>query len=403
VNVVLRAAPAALVLAVLAAAPAAAAREPEGSGASAIVIDAGSGESLYEKDPDERRAIASTTKMMTALVVLEEAELDEVFTSPGYKGIAAESTLGLEKGERMRVEDLLTSLLLASANDAAATLADGVAGSQAKFVELMNRRARRLGLRDTRYANPIGLDDPDNYSTARDLATVATALMGHEELARIVGMPSATLESGAEPRTVENRNPLVSSRLVDGVKTGYTIEAGNVLVGSAEKHGARVISAVLGEPTEADRDADTMALLRYGAGSFIPYEAVAPGQELAQAAVRLADGKVPLVAARAVELTIRKGDEAAVDVRVDAPPVLEGPLAAGTRVGGAKVLYDGEEAGKTVVETGAEVPGPALTERAQIAIERNWPWLLLAGAGIVLLALLIRFRMRKKRGVRTRR
>ncbi len=394
---------AALILVALAPVPARAAKEPAISAESAIVIDADSGEVLYEKNPDERRAIASTTKMMTALVALEEADLDDVLTSPGYKGIAAESTLGLEKGEEMTVRDLLTALLLGSANDAAATLADGIAGSQEKFVDLMNEQADKLGLRDTRYANAIGLDDRDNYSTARDLATVATELMDNEELAKTVGRASATLESGAASRTVENRNTLVSTRLVDGVKTGYTIDAGNVLVGSAEKNGARVISAVLGEPTESERDADTLALLTFGTKAFVLYEAVSPGEELSRAAVRLADGQVPLVADKGVELTVRKGDESDVDVRVDAPPVLEGPLAAGTRVGGAKVIYRGQEAGKVRLETGAPVPGPALADRAQIALGRYWPWLLLAGASIVIVALLVRARMRGKRGERMRR
>ena len=142
----------------------------------------------------------------------------------------------------------------------------------------MNEQADKLGLRDTRYANAIGLDDPDNYSTARELATVATELMDNKELAKTVGRSSATLESGAASRTVENRNTLVSTRLVDGVKTGYTIDAGNVLVGSAEKNGARVISAVLGEPTESERDADTLALLTFGTKAFVRYEAVDAGR-----------------------------------------------------------------------------------------------------------------------------
>jgi D-alanyl-D-alanine carboxypeptidase (penicillin-binding protein 5/6) len=340
---------------------------------------------------------------MTALVTLEQADLDDTFTAPAYHGLAAESTLGLEPGERMKVRDLLKALLLESANDAAETLAQGVAGSEKDFVDLMNRKAEDLGLDHTRYANPIGLDDPDNYSTARDLATLAARAMEDEDFAEIVGMPSATLETGDHPRTVTNRNELVSTKLVDGVKTGYTIDAGNVLVGSGTSHGVHVISAVLGEATEDGRDRDTLALLQYGKRAYERYEAVAPGQELAKAGIRGADGQVPLVARKGVTITIGDGDEGAVDVRVSAPSVLEGPLADGTRIGGAKVLYHGDEAGKVTLETGAAVPAPALSVRAQGFIERNLGWMVLAVAAIVALVAVVRLRSRRKRSEGRRR
>ncbi|MEA2347570.1 MAG: hypothetical protein QOG62_1357 [Thermoleophilaceae bacterium] len=387
-----------LLVAVSAPGGALAAKPPEITAASAIVVDADTGEVLFEKDPDNKSAIASTTKLMTAFLTLELTKPDDVFTSSGYSGLASESTLGLQPGEKMKVKDLLTALLLKSANDAAATLAEGIAGSQKKFVDLMNQKAEELGLDSTSYANPIGLDDKDNYSTARDLTTLATKLMDDPRFAKVVGQTSATLGSGNEPRTVENRNQLVSTKLVDGVKTGYTVDAKNVLVGSGRAHGAHVISAVLGEPTESERDADTLALLEYGASGFQRYAAVKPGQKLAGAGVRLSDSaQIPLVATDGVNVTIRKGDESEVDVRVNAPPVLEGPLPAGTRIGGATVLYTGAEVGKTTLETGTAVPAPPLAAKARIALERYLPWLILAGVVIVLLVVLARSRRRRSR------
>ena len=390
-----------LVTAMTAPAAAAAKVPPEISASSAIVVDADTGEVLFEKDPDDKSAIASTTKLMTALLTLELADPDDVFTAPRYDGIAAESTLGLEPGERMKVRDLLTALMLGSANDAAATLAEGISGSQKRFVDLMNERARELGLDSTSYANPIGLDDRDNYSTARDLTTLATKLMADRDFAGVVGQTSATLGSGNAPRTVENRNRLVASKLVDGVKTGYTIDAGNVLVGSGRARGAQVISAVLGEPTEADRDTDTVALLEYGTSAFQRYEAVEPGQELASAGVRLSDSaQIPLVARKGVALTIRKGDESAVDIRVASPPIVEGPLPAGTRIGSAKVVYSGDEVGKTTLETGEPVPGPPLTAKARLAFERYLPWLIVGAVVIVLIVVLARSRKRRSHRLR---
>src|SRR5215218_8137110 len=262
---------AAVVLAVAALAAPAAARAAEPapavpSAAAAIVVDGRNGETMFAKRADARREIASTTKLMTALLALERGKARDVFTAPPYDALPAESRIDLRPGERMTVKDLLKALLLESANDAAVTIAEGVAGSREAFVEEMNERAAELSLADTSYANPIGLDDPQNYSTARDLAALTLRLMRRPRFARIVDMPEAELESGAHARVVDNRNDLIASHpWVTGVKTGHTLEAGEVLVGSARgAGGASVISVVLGEPSEAARDADTLRLLRWG-------------------------------------------------------------------------------------------------------------------------------------------
>jgi serine-type D-Ala-D-Ala carboxypeptidase (penicillin-binding protein 5/6) len=354
----------ALALAVLAALatglPAAAAsqRPPDvSSAAAAIVVDGRNGEVMFAKRPDERRAIASTTKLMTALLALERTRPSQVFTAPGYDAMPAESRINLRAGERMTVQDLLEALLLESANDAAAAIAENVSGSRDAFVAEMNARAQELGLENTSYANPIGLDDPANYSTARDLATPARVLLDRPRFARVVDMPVAELESGAVPRVIDNRNTLVASTpWVTGVKTGYTMNAGNVLVGSAKGRGdAKVISVVLGEPSEEARDADTLALLTWGLGQFRRVRVLDPKRALARADIRYYDDKqARLVPRRGAVLTIRRGEQ--VRRRIRARDELEGPLPAGSRAGRVTVLVDGERVRRVALVTAAEVP-----------------------------------------------
>src|SRR3954471_5833675 len=250
--------PAAPALAALAltAANAVAAERPAPRAASAILVQPETGDVVYAKNADKQRPIASTTKLMTALLTLERSSLDDVVPAAPYHPLPAESVAGLRTGERLTVRDLLRALLLASANDAAVTPAVDVGGSQAGFVRAMNARARQLGLRTTHYANPVGLDEQGNYSSARDLVTLAERLLGDPFFAKTVDRPRATLTSGARVRRILNRNRLVRDvPFVDGVKTGHTGQAGYVLVGAGERKGVRMLSVVLGEPSENARDA----------------------------------------------------------------------------------------------------------------------------------------------------
>ncbi len=351
---------AALAVAVLLlpAVPAAAQSRPKlDRAAAAILIDARDGSVILSKDPRERRSIASTTKLMTALLAVEMAKPSDVFTAPAYNALPVESKINLRKGERMRVDDLLEALLLESANDAAVTIAEGVSGSRKRFVAEMNERAASLGLEDTSYANPIGLDDPLNYSTAADLAALARRLLRDEPLAKVVDQSSAVLESGARRRVVANRNDLVGRvPFVDGVKTGFTRQARNVLVGSATGPlGSRVISVVMGEPSEAARDADTVALLRYGLGQFRRRQVLDSEKPVADAAIRYRDERAELVPKEDFLMVTRRGER--VTTRIDAPEEVEGELAAGTRVGRVAVLRDGKVVKRVALVTAAEVPG----------------------------------------------
>jgi D-alanyl-D-alanine carboxypeptidase (penicillin-binding protein 5/6) len=203
---------------------------------SAVVIEVSSGEAGCAKDADDRRPIASTTKLMTALLALERLKLRAKLPTSPYRPSPAESVIGLLPGERLTVRDLLHGLLVFSGNDAAMALAYGVSGSERAFVKAMNRRARQLGLTETHYENPIGLDAPGNYSSAHDLVKLATVLRTNAFFRKTVDLGAVTLRSGSRVRRFFNRNDLVRRYAwVNGVKTGHTRLAGYVLVGSARR------------------------------------------------------------------------------------------------------------------------------------------------------------------------
>ena len=352
-------------LALLVAAPASArvARPSLSSASAGIVVDARSGQALLSKRPDARRPIASTTKLMTALLTLESGKLDRTFTAPAYNALPAESKINLRRGERMTVRDLLTALLLESANDAAVDLAVGISGSKQAFVAKMNARARQLGLRNTHYANPIGLDASSNYSSARDLAALARKLMAKPRFAAIVDRPRATLRSGDRVRTIRNRNLLIGRYpFVDGVKTGHTSRAGYILVGAAHGHGGKIVSVVLGEPSEGARDSDTLALLRWGIDQYRRVTLLPPGRTVARAKVAHHPGLlIRLTTRRSVTFTLRRGER--LSTRVHAPEELEGPIEAGRRVGSVDVLYLGHRVKTLGLVTTREVPATSLVRR----------------------------------------
>jgi serine-type D-Ala-D-Ala carboxypeptidase (penicillin-binding protein 5/6) len=387
---------AALIAATAAPAGAAEHRPRVPTAQAAIVVDARDGTVMFAKRPDSERSVASTTKLMTALLALERTKPSDVFTAPAYDAMSAESRINLRPGERMTVHDLLEALLLESANDAAVTLAEGVSGSREAFVEDMNARAAELGLEHTSYANPIGLDEPGNYSSAGDLAALTRVLLRRPRFARIVDMPEAELESGLRPRVVANRNDLVAAYpWVSGVKTGYTLDAGNVLVGAADgPGGARVISVVLGEPSETARDADTLSLLRWGLGRFHRVQVLDPRRVLGRADIEHRDGSARLVPRRGAVLTVRDGER--IRRRVNAPEELEGPLAAGERVGTVTVLLDGRPVRRAALVTAADVPGagPFRVLLSVLGTPLTVLLLLVILAAVVFAILLLRVRIR---------
>jgi D-alanyl-D-alanine carboxypeptidase (penicillin-binding protein 5/6) len=360
------------------ASAATAAKAPSVRAPAAILVEPATGDIIFQRNAQQRRGIASTTKIMTALVTVEHASLDDVMTTVAYHGAPAESIAGFGAGERLTVRDLLRALLVTSANDAAATLAQRVAGSRANFVQMMNAKARQLKLADTHFANPIGLDNSENYSTASDLAKMTLILRRNAFLRATVDLAKVTLKSGAHPRTFLNRNLLVRSVPdVNGVKTGHTNSAGYILVGSATRAGVTVISAVLGDPSEAARDSDSLDLLRYGLSRYHVVTAVTKGQIVGQSPLSHRNKHVDLVAGTTVRRTARRGDKLVVTVS-GAPTTIDGPLPKGARVGTVTVTQRGRVVARVPLQTADAVDAATFFDRL-----RDW---LGSPATLVLLA-----------------
>jgi serine-type D-Ala-D-Ala carboxypeptidase (penicillin-binding protein 5/6) len=292
------------------------------------MIEASTGKLLYALNPDRELAIASTTKLMTALVTLQHVGMGATFTYPDYYLAPVDSQIGLVPGDRMSVHDLLIAMLLPSAGDAAEDLAWGVGrGSVPRFLAMMNAEARRLGLRHTHYSTAIGLDTPGNYSTARDLVTLARWMLHSQPFfRRVVALPRALVGIDGRPRVVTNLNSLIGSvPWVNGVKTGHTLDAGYVLVGSGTRHGMTLISAVLGAPSESARESDTLALLQYGFGHFRLLTPIRKGKVLARLEVSGYPGqRAELIAAGTFRLLASRSTR--VRVVIQAPAQLTGPL-----------------------------------------------------------------------------
>lgn len=272
---------------------------------SAIVIDADSGLVLYQKNPDEPLPIASLTKVMTALVAAEEVSDWNAYTVASTEASnVGESEIYLEPGEKIRLEDLLYAVLLKSANDAAFALGEAVGGNIELFVALMNREARRLGMNNTHFANPHGLDEPGHYSTARDMATLARYALSFPELKKAFATKKKVIPwPGREyDRLLENHNKLLKYDFVKGIKTGYTFKAGHCLISYAEFGSKRIIAVVLHSADSPSCYDDSLKLLYYGRDSLIEQPVASRGSVLGK--IRLKDAEYRLVSEEDVVLTI---------------------------------------------------------------------------------------------------
>lgn len=357
-----------------AVAPAASAKPcpDEVAAPNAFVLEVTTGKAACARRASQRRPVGSAVKLMTALLTLERADLGDTFRASDYRPAPVESQIGLQPGERMSVRDLLRGLLVESGNDAAMALAEGVAGSERAFVRLMNRRARELGLRNTRYGNPIGLDEQGAYSSARDLVKLAVVLRENALFRRTINQEEVTLTTGAVERTLDNRNTLLSAAdWVNGVKTGRTRGAGYVLVGSGRQNGIQVVSAVLGTPSEAARNRDTLALLDFGIGAFQRITAAPAGTRLGiHVPIRYRRGaELELVIGRNGRRTVipRYQRERLMSYRaLDYPAEVEGPIGAGTELGTAEVLQGGRRIATVPLVAAHDVPeaGPAQQTKA---------------------------------------
>jgi len=384
-------------------APATAAAQPAPQGIEAkawIVVDARDGAVLASHASERRLPIASTTKLMTAYVALKKLPLDKVVSAASYEPIYGESLLGLRAGERISVRDLLSGLILVSGNDAAHTLAVAAAGSEERFVGEMNRYAAALGLSGTHYANPIGLDAPGNFSTATDLATLARRLLRNRAFAEIADSRTALLRSLRPPRRIDTLNDLLEmASWATGVKTGHTFDAGYVLVGSGEKRGVGLVSVAIGDPTEESRFLDNLELLEWGFSQYRQRLPIRAGADLADPEIRWSGGHLPLRAERSLQVGLRQGQE--VELRVDAPDEVEGPLRRGARLGRATVFVDGRRVGSVGLRGSRSVPEASLFDRARGTVADNSIPIAIAVFVILMSAVMLFRRLARRKDFRS--
>ena len=242
---------------------------------SAILIDSASGKVLFEKNADEKLAPASMTKLGSMLMIMEAIDngnlkLDDKVTISEETANMGGSQVFLEAGEVYTVHDLLKGVAIASGNDAVVALAEKVAGSQGEFVEMMNKRFKEIGAKNTNFVNAHGLDADGHYSTARDMSIIAQELLKHEKILEYTSIYEEYLEKNDGTKTwLVNTNKLVRFyNGVDGLKTGYTTTAGYCLTATAKKDNFRLISVVMGEETSENRSSDTVKLLNYGFNTY---------------------------------------------------------------------------------------------------------------------------------------
>jgi D-alanyl-D-alanine carboxypeptidase (penicillin-binding protein 5/6) len=383
-------------LAVLAPGLAPAAEKPQLESRAWAVIDARTGEVLASHAAARPLPIASTTKLMTAYVALRELPLGRIVTAAPYSAEYGESLLRLRTGQPISVRDLLYGLILRSGNDAAYDLALAAAGSEAGFVRQMNRYAAALGLADTHYANPIGLDQRGNHSSALDLAALTRRLLRLRVFAKIADSRSAVLRSVRPPRRITTINELLEmAPWVNGVKTGHTFGAGYVLVGSGRRKGVELIAVVIGAETDEERFDDTLELLDYGFSQYRKRTPIRRGEALATPSIRYSGGELPLRAVRTVAVGAQRDQRVSVAVR--APREVEGPIRRGAALGRATVRVDGLRAETVILRAGRGIPKASTFDRVRSAIGDN-PIAIGVGLCVILMCVIpVGWRLRRRR------
>lgn len=341
----------------------------------AVLMDGQTGRVLWEKNGAEPLAMASTTKIMTAILVLERADTEETVTVSKTAAKQPEVRMGLREGEEWTVGDLLSAMMLRSYNDAAVALAEHVAGSVEAFCAEMTAKAAEIGAADTRFGSPNGLDSSlspeEHHATAIDMARIAAYAMENPEFRRIVAQDAVTVadKTGAHVLTVTNTDRFLREYAgALGIKTGYTNRAGHCFVGAAERDGVYLITAALGsgwgERGKQQKWTDTKAMMDYGFATFAPYEAVRAGDIFG--AVRVADSpteEVPTVLAAGYTALFSAAEAESLRLEADLPQAVQPPVRAGDVLGRASLWLGEEKLAEIDLLAGADARAFFLRER----------------------------------------
>lgn len=303
------------------------------SSVAAILIDEASGQVLFEKRADQKMYPASTTKILTSLLLIEHCRLEEKVTAPADIEKVGEATLHLKPGEKLGLDHLLVGILLRSGNDAAATGAIHASGSIEAFAKLMNDRAAQIGCKNSHFMNPHGLHDKEHYTTARDLALIAREAMRYPEFREIVRGRKAVIERqpGQTDTLIVSRNKyLGDDPTADGIKTGFTKPAGMCFVGSATRNGYRLISVVM---KSDDWRSDTKDLIDWGFKTFSPARLVEAGKPLEQPLKLESGQEITPVPVKSFRAMLKQGEVQTPNLSITPTANLKLPIAAGQQVG----------------------------------------------------------------------
>lgn len=314
---------------------------------SAILMEESTGNILYESNPDERVPIASVTKVMTMLLIMEAVDsgkisLDDMVTVSENAMSYGGSTMFLETGEQLTVNDMLKGIAVASVNDGCVAMAEHLAGSESAFVDMMNEKAKELGMENTHFMNTNGLDEDDHYSSARDVAIMSRELMKHETIFNYTSIWMDTLRGGKFQ--LANTNKLI--RFYDGangLKTGSTSKALCCLSAAAKRNDMQLIAVVLGAPTSAERFASAKSLLDYGFANYAVNTQITAGDEVQKIALEKGvDKEVGVVAGDSCSTLVKKGQEDNITKEIEIDETITAPIEAGQKIGTMTISRDGE-------------------------------------------------------------
>lgn len=326
--------------------------EPKINSKAGIVLDRESKRVLYSKNAYEKRAMASTTKIMTAIIALENSRLDEEIVICKKAANMGGSRLGLKEGDKISMNDLLYGLMLCSGNDAATQIAISIGGSYEGFAELMNKKALKLGLTNTHFVTPHGLDNLDHYTTAYELALLADYALHDEKFSQIVSSKTKTILINGSQRQLYNTNELLGNlNGVNGVKTGFTNNAGRCLVTSCVRNGKSIISVVLGADTKKDRTKDSIQIIEY---VYSNYSSINLKEKITECfnswcnenKIYIEKGKEefvePILEKIPYENYLVKEEEK-IDIKIQCCTYLKAPVQNCMKIGNLKVMLKGEE------------------------------------------------------------
>ena len=327
---------------------------------AAIVVEESTGRILFARNATQKRSIASTTKIMTALVALEEGSLDDVVTISKRAATIGGSTVGLQIGQKYTMKELLFAMLMISGNDAAIAIAEHVGGTVEQFADLMNRKARSLGAVNSHFVTPHGLDRENQFSTAHDLAIITIEALKNPLFAEIVSTTSSSISG----HHLYNTNELLGNCPgVDGVKTGYTGKAGRCLVTTAIRGDMRLISVVLGSPTRNARASASRALLDYCFTNFAMHKLLQAGDVYARVPVFRGIGEnIELKVEQDIEVPLSKLELELLEAESSVPDVLNAPIYAGVDTGFVEYAVNGEMLGRSMLKTSENIRKKVITD-----------------------------------------